>query len=217
MLGTFSFDPYFKSYRCFTVGSLEFLEIALRSFLPPPACLLALFLPAAAVQVAGAVESLPGHVLRHAGAHASHCSFSTALGCALEPPLQCHAAQSRRMVATSPSPWHGQGRGHRPPLARARALQIPQKPNPLALLLSPRPHAQNSAAAPPRTPESSPPPRIRHSRAAPPLQPPPTALPRPSAAPRPLLLAQTPREPPRRRAPSPASRRSPSTPHLRPP
>ena len=95
MLGTFSFEPYFKSYRCFTVGSLEFLEIAKQPFLPPPACLLALFLPAAAVQVAGAVESLPGHVLRRAGAHASRCSSSTALGCALVPPLQCHAAQSR--------------------------------------------------------------------------------------------------------------------------
>ena len=42
MLGTISFEPYFKSYRCFTVGSLEFLEIANQSrfFHLLPACLL---------------------------------------------------------------------------------------------------------------------------------------------------------------------------------
>jgi hypothetical protein len=49
MLGTFSFEPYFKSYRWFTVGSLKFLEIAFGSLfpflqlaclllLPPPLC-----------------------------------------------------------------------------------------------------------------------------------------------------------------------------------
>ena len=168
MLGTFSFEPYFKSYRYFTVGSLEFLEIAFRSFLPPPACLLALFLPAAAVQVAGAVESLPGHVLRRAGAHASRCSSSTALGCALEPPLQCHAAQSRRMVATSPSPWPGQGRGRRPPLARARALLKPQSPIPHVLLLSPHSHAPERAAATHRTPASLTPSLTRFTAASPP-------------------------------------------------
>ena len=32
MLGTFSFEPYFKSYRWFTDWSLEFLEIAFGSF-----------------------------------------------------------------------------------------------------------------------------------------------------------------------------------------
>ena len=37
MLGTFSFEPYFKSYCCFIVGSLGISEIANRSFLPPPA------------------------------------------------------------------------------------------------------------------------------------------------------------------------------------
>ena len=170
MLGTFSYEPYFKSYRCFTVGSLDFLEIALRSFLPPPACLLALFLPAAAVQVAGAVESLPGHVLRRAGAHASRCSFSTALGCALEPPLQCHAAQSRRMVATSPSPspWPGQGRGRRPPLAHARALLKPQSPIPHALLLSPRSHATERRRRHPQNPGELTPPRSRLTAAPPP-------------------------------------------------
>ena len=40
MLGTFSFEPYFKSYLCFIVWSLEFLEITDRStFLPPQATL----------------------------------------------------------------------------------------------------------------------------------------------------------------------------------
>jgi len=36
MLGTFSFEPYFKSYCWFTDWSLEFLEIADRSTLLPP-------------------------------------------------------------------------------------------------------------------------------------------------------------------------------------
>src|SRR6185312_292693 len=39
MLGTFPYELWFKSYRCFTVGSLEFLEIANLSLFPsPPPC-----------------------------------------------------------------------------------------------------------------------------------------------------------------------------------
>src|SRR6185312_13216047 len=36
MLGTFSFEPYFRSYFCFTVGPLNFSEIANRSSLCLP-------------------------------------------------------------------------------------------------------------------------------------------------------------------------------------
>ena len=153
--------------------------------------------------VAGAGESLPGHVLCCAGAHASSCCASTALGCALEPPLQCHAAQSRRMVATSPSPWPGQGRGRRPPLARARALLKPQSPIPHVLLLSPRSHAPERAAATHRTPASLTPPSTRFTAASPPtLSTPPAPL-HPRAASKLLPVDQIPLETPRPRAPPP--------------
>jgi len=56
-------------------------------------------------------------------------------------PLPCHAAQSSPPAATSPSRWRARCRGRRPLLACSRALQIPQKLIPLALLLSPRSHA----------------------------------------------------------------------------
>ena len=92
MLGTFSIEPWFKSYCLFTVWSLKFSEIANQpffSFLQPSPLF---FSAAAAEPVAGAVESPPGRPSLCAGAHASPQSFSTALGCALEPPLQSHAA-----------------------------------------------------------------------------------------------------------------------------
>ena len=40
MLGTFSFEPYFKSYLCFTVWSLEILEILFWSLSPSSSSLL---------------------------------------------------------------------------------------------------------------------------------------------------------------------------------
>ena len=50
MLGTFLFEPYFRSYFSFTVRSLEFSEITKKSSrLPPPVCFSA-FPVAAAVQ-----------------------------------------------------------------------------------------------------------------------------------------------------------------------
>ena len=64
-----------------------------------------------------------------------------------------------------------------------------------------------------RTPASSPPPSTRPSAAPPPSLTTPLAVPRPIAAPHPLLLAQPPRELPRRRSRAPiatAHRRHPS-------
>ena len=46
MLGTFSFEPYFKSYPCFTFRSLEISEIAKQPVFPFP-CLPTCFLSAA--------------------------------------------------------------------------------------------------------------------------------------------------------------------------
>ena len=195
MLGTFSFEPYFKSYCYFTVRSLEILEIAFRS-LSPSSSLLPLFsAPPLCSAVAGAVESQPGPLLLRASANASRCSSSTALCLVLEPPLQCHAAQSSPPVATSPSPWPGQGRGHRPPLARARALQIPQLSIPFALSLAPCSHTTERAAAPPRTLASSSH-RRAHTSALPcPQLTPSIAPPHPRTAHGQLRLAQNSPEP----------------------
>ena len=124
------------------------------------------------------------------------------------------ASRAAPTAATATPPWNGRCRACRPLLASARALHIPQTSIPFAIFLSPRSHASERRRRTTPNPGELTPPRSRHCRPAPPLQPPPLAAPRPSAASQPLLVARTPPEPPRRRAPSTASRRSPSTPHL---
>ena len=157
MLGTFSFEPYFKSYRWFTDWSLEFLEIAFRSLSPSSNSFLCFPPPPLCSAVDGAMKSLPGHVLRRAGAHASSCPSSTARCLALEPP--CRATRSAehraaRAAATSPPRWHARCRGRRSLLSRARALQKPLRADPLILLLFPCPQNPERRRHP-RTPPSS--------------------------------------------------------------
>ena len=65
-------------------------------------------------------------------------------------------SRSARAAATSPSRWRARCSGRRPLLASARALQIPQKPIPTALLLSPRSHTAEHHRRPAGTPASSP-------------------------------------------------------------
>ena len=60
MLGTFPFELWFKSYRCFTVGSLEFLEIAKLPLSSTSTPLLCSAPPPTDGTDAGAVERLPG-------------------------------------------------------------------------------------------------------------------------------------------------------------
>ena len=61
MLGTFPFELWFKSYRCFTVGSLEFLEITKLPLSSTSTPLLCFAPPPTDSAPAGAGESLPGH------------------------------------------------------------------------------------------------------------------------------------------------------------
>ena len=95
MLGTFSFDPYFKSYPCFTFRSLEISEIAKQSFFfhlrPTPL----LALPSACRRAAHRSGPPP---------RATSCSrwlprvvpkLPTALPLALEPLTPRHATPTR--------------------------------------------------------------------------------------------------------------------------
>ena len=89
-------------------------------------------------------RAFPAITSPRAGTHASLCSSSPACCFELEPPGRAtRAAEPRnvRAAATSLSRWRARCRSRRPLLASAQALQIPQKPIPIALLLSPRSHA----------------------------------------------------------------------------
>jgi len=100
MLGTFSFEPYFKSYLGFTVWSLEFLEIANRSSFShlQPACLLAL--TPTLNRVAHRSRPTPGHLLP-----AKH---PTRRAPALHrpPSLALEASTPRHATPTSPGGRH---------------------------------------------------------------------------------------------------------------
>ena len=160
MLGTVSFEPWFKSYCLFTVWSLEFLEIAKQPLSPSSSSLLCFPPPPLCSAVAGAVESLSGHVLSRAGAHASSCPSSTAHCLALE--LPCRATLPR--AARRPPPRRRGGK----PAAEAAALssrapghyKSPSKliRSPFRLLLTSRPqntpplHRERRRAPPRRRP-----------------------------------------------------------------
>ena len=75
MLGTFSFEPYFKSYPCFTFGSLEISEIAKQPVFPFP-CLPTCLLTAAVQSAAHPLwrAASPRHLLP-ASFHASRLSL----------------------------------------------------------------------------------------------------------------------------------------------
>ena len=148
MLGTFSFETYFKSYLCFTVWSLEISEIANRSFLPPPAPFLCFSLPPPLCSVASAVESPPGRVLLRAGAHASPQSFPTALGFALCLPLPCHAPPPRPEL---PRGRHRDAAVERPlqsppptPSARTGTTKAPETESPHSFALSSPPRSRTA-------------------------------------------------------------------------
>ena len=61
MLGTFSFELWFKSYRCFTVGSLELLEIAKSPLSPSSPSLLCFSPPATDSTARRRLPGFPGH------------------------------------------------------------------------------------------------------------------------------------------------------------
>src|SRR6185312_6841507 len=111
MLGTFSFEPKFRSYFSFTVGSLNFLEFAKRpsSLLPPLS--LSVSLPPA---LSGAA--------RHRGRPQATSCFAhrptrhpsdllDPLPLALDLSSPRHATPTSFAAATSPSPWPACCRG----------------------------------------------------------------------------------------------------------
>ena len=91
MLGTFPYELWFKSYRCFTVGSLEFLEIANLSLFPSPTSLLCFSSPATDSAAADAFPAFPAINSSRAGTHASRTTSSPSCCLALEPPQPSHA------------------------------------------------------------------------------------------------------------------------------
>ena len=133
-------------------------------------------------------------LLLRAGAHASRGSSSTAFGFALEPPRSHPRASS---------------------LACPSTTSIPANYSSLPFAFSVLPHFRTPPL--PRLSSDEPtPPSTRLHRPASPTPTPPFAPPRPSVASQPLRIAQTPREPPRRRAPSSNGLRLPWTDLLQP-
>ena len=117
MLGTFSFEPYFKSYPCFTFRSLEISEIAKQPVFPfpcLPTCLLT-----AAVQSAARPPwraASPRHLLP-ASFHAS----------SLEPPRGRHlaVAVARPRQRPPPSPSARTSLTRTPELYSSRSFAFP--------------------------------------------------------------------------------------------
>ena len=98
MLGTFPFELWFKSYRCFTVGSLEFLEIAklpLSSTSTP--CSVPRRRPPTPASWRG-FPAFPAINSPCAGSHASRASSSPSCCLALEPPpLATHPRRAQNL------------------------------------------------------------------------------------------------------------------------
>src|SRR6185312_11410384 len=161
MLGTFSFEPYFKSYLCFTVWSLEISEISFRSFSPSSSSF-ALFSPPLCRAPPARRGEPPPRATSCLLAHASLRSFPTALCHRAVPLLALPRApaepRAARAAATSPPRWRARCRGRRSLLARARALQEPPRSIPLILSLAPRSHTPEHTAAIHKTLASSTPP-----------------------------------------------------------
>jgi hypothetical protein len=117
MLGTFSFEPYFKSYPCFTFMSLEISEIAKQPVFPFP-CLPTCLLTAAVQSAAHPLwrAASPRHLLP-ASFHASRLSLpspsfpragaSLAMPRRLEPPRGRHLAVAVARPRQRPPPSPG--------------------------------------------------------------------------------------------------------------
>ena len=151
-------SPILKVIAGLQLGPWNFWKLRLGPFSPPsslPACSVFQRRPPPLCSAAARRGGPASRLLLRAGAHASLRSFSTARCCTLVPPCRAtRPAEPRtvRAAATSPSRWRARCRGRRPLLASARALQIPLKLIPLALLLSPRSHATERRRRHPQNP-----------------------------------------------------------------
>ena len=209
MLGTFSFEPYFKSYLCFTVWSLEISEFVFGSF-SPSSSNFALFLPPLCRAPPARHGELPPRATSCLLAHASLRSFPAALCHCAMPLLALPRApaepRAARAAATLPPRWRARCRGRRLLLARAQALQKPQQAIPRTL--SPAPCSPATERRRRSTPNAGEPrsPSTRLTAASPPALTPPLALPCLREASRPLLLAQSSPERRLRRSPLPLIR-----------
>ena len=168
MLGTFSFEPYFKSYPCFTFRSLEISEIAKQPVFPfpcLPTCLLT-----AAVQSAARPPwraASPRHLLP-ASFHASRLSLPPPsfprAGASLAVPRRPEPPRGRHLAVAVARP-----RQRPPPSPSARTsttkTPVPHSVRPFACSPSDTPE---HAAAPPATPASPVSPLTRHCSHPPP-------------------------------------------------
>ena len=134
MLGTFSFEPYFKSYPCFTFRSLEISEIAKQPVFPfpcLPTCLLTAVVQSATHPLWRAAS--PRHLLP-ASFHASRLSLplpsfpragaSLAVRRRPEPPRGRHlaVAVARPRQRPPPSPSTCTGTTNTPAFHSARSF-----------------------------------------------------------------------------------------------
>ena len=163
MLHTFSFEPYFRSYFSFKVGSLEFSEIAKQStLLLPPLSLSASPLSAqfGAARHQGGLQATSCFAHRH-----TRCprDLLVPLSLALEPCSPRHATPTSSAAATSPSPWTARCRASAPQLARASVPGAIPFHFPLLASPAPCPNPQNIATDNPNAGELE-----AHHRPAPP-------------------------------------------------
>ena len=146
MLGTFSFELYFKSYRWFTDYSLEFMEIANRSLSPSSSLLALCSTPPADSGVATAVVEQPGSHLLPTSFSTRHAQAPTALYSSRR---SLHPRATRPENHRRPPPRRRRGqRGIEPTALSSRVHQHYKKPrNPFCSLFRrfPAPRPQNTA------------------------------------------------------------------------
>ena len=155
MLGTFPFELWFKSYRCFTVGSLEFLEIAKLPLFPsPPLCSVPRRRPPTAPTPAP-WRGFPAAFFRRAGPHASPRNSPPPFAIALVPPP--FATPPRRVQAAATANAAVDSPGENPDFAfSSRALRLQGRlfiPFPSPSRSFPAQTPRNAAAAPPNAGE----------------------------------------------------------------
>ena len=171
MLGTFSFEPYFKSYLCFTVWSLEISEIAFGSFSPSSSLLACFPCRRRCAVPPPAVEGQP--------ATSCFALAPTRRAAPLPPPVASLGATPtvprappRPKPPARPPPRRRGGELAAEPAAHSSRAHGYYK-NPREPFLSSFCHLlahrlQNTAAAPPATPASLTPPRSHHCSPPPP-------------------------------------------------